>query len=106
MRMRIPAGPCLVFLFNPFDVVLMDRFLTRLTHQFRDRPEQLDLLYVNDEQRLLLQNIHRNYEELWRGRIHLSHEDRDADKATIAHDADGLYVTTGFEDCGIWRMRS
>ncbi|MGI4855209.1 MAG: class I SAM-dependent methyltransferase [Janthinobacterium lividum] len=106
MRMRIPAGPCLAFLFNPFDAVLMDRFLTRLTHQFRNRSGELDLLYVNDEQRRLLQDLHRNYQELWRGRIHLSHEDRDADKAIISHDADGLYVTTGFEDCGIWRMRS
>ena len=105
MRLRMPAGPCLLFLFNPFDAVLMDRVLTRLAHRFRDRPGQLDLLYVNDEQRALMQLEHRQFQELWRGRIHLSHEDRAADKAVIAHDADGLYVTTGFEDCGVWRLR-
>ena len=28
-----------------------------------------------------MQEEHSRFEELWRGRIHLSHEDRDADKA-------------------------
>ena len=106
MRLRMPAGPCVVFLFNPFDAVLMDRLLTRLAYQFRRRPNELDVVYVNDEQRRLIQEEHTRFEELWRGRIHLSHEDRDADKAIIAHDADGLYVTSGYEDCGIWRLRS
>ena len=106
MRLRMPAGPCLAFLFNPFDIVLMDRVLTRFAAQFRNRPGQLDLLYVNDEQRRLMQDEHGNFRELWRGRIHLSHEDRDADKAIISHDADGLYVTTGYEDCGIWRLQA
>lgn len=106
MRLRMPAGPCLVYLFNPFDGVLMDRLLTRLAHQFRHRPGQLDLLYVNDEQRRLLLEEHTRFTELWRGRIHLSHEDRHADKAIISHDAEGLYVTSGYEDCSIWRLRA
>ena len=105
LQLRMPAGPCLLFLFNPFDVIVMDALLTRLERVFRDRPGQLDLLYVNDEQRPLLQEEHTAFREVWRGRIHLSHEDRAADKATITHDADGLYVTTGYEDCGIWRLR-
>ena len=104
LRLRAPAGPCLAFLFNPFDFVLMDRFLARLAQSFRERPGELDLLYVNDEQRGVLTDQHRQFRELWRGRIHLSHEDRNADKAIITHDADGLYVTTGFEDCSIWRF--
>jgi len=105
MQLRFPAGPCVMFLFNPFDVVLMDRFLDRVGKAFKNRPGELDLLYVNDEQRELLQRYHTDFKELWRGRIHLSHEDRDADKAIITHDADGLYVTSGYEDCGIWRWQ-
>jgi hypothetical protein len=104
MSLRMPAGPCVLFLFNPFGIVLMDSFLDRLAILFKDRPGQLDLLYVNDEQRELIGDYHRQFHELWRGRIHLSHEDRAADKAIINHDADGLYVTTGYEDCGIWRF--
>ncbi len=103
LRLRLPAGPCAVFLFNPFDAVVMDRLLARLLHHFRTRPGELDLIYVNDEQRYLLRHEYP-FQELWRGRIHLSHEDRAADKAIITHDADGLYVTTGYEDCSIWRL--
>ena len=104
MRLRLPAGPCLLFLFNPFDIVLMDRLLHRLKTHFHGRPHDLDILYVNDEQRRLIQEEHPQFHELWRGRIHHSHEDRAADRAIIEHDADGLYVTTGYEDCGIWRL--
>lgn len=106
MRLRMPAGPCCVFLFNPFGLVLMDRFLGKLTRDFRGREDDLDLLYVNDEQRDLILEEHPRFGELWRGRIHLSHQDRAADKATIQHWADGLYVTSGFEDCSIWRLQA
>ncbi|GAA3749290.1 class I SAM-dependent methyltransferase [Terriglobus aquaticus] len=105
MRLRMPAGPCCVFLFNPFDLVLMDRFLDKLTRDFQGREDDLDLLYVNDEQRDLMLQEHPQFQEVWRGRIHLSREDRDADKAIIGYWAQGLYVTSGYEDCGIWRLR-
>lgn len=104
LRLRIPAGPSLLFLFNPFDAIVMDRLLRRLLHHFHERPGELDILYVNDEQRDVLQQEYP-FRQLWRGRIHLSHEDRDADKAIISHDANGLYVTTGYEDCSIWRLQ-
>lgn len=106
MRLRMPAGPCCLFLFNPFGLVLMDRFLDKLTRDFRRREQDLDLLYVNDEQRDLLLQEHPRFTEVWRGRIHLSHEDRDADKVMIGYWADGLYVTSGYEDCSIWRLQS
>lgn len=69
MRLRMPAGPCCLFLFNPFDLVLMDRFLERLTREFRGREQDLDLLYVNDEQRDLMLEEHPLFQEAWRGRI-------------------------------------
>ncbi len=104
MTLRMPTGPCCLFLFNPFDLVLMDRFLDRLTRQFAGREEQLDLVYVNDEQKEMIAQEHPTYRLLWQGRVFLSHVDRDADKATIRHCADGLYVTSGYEDCSIYRL--
>ncbi len=104
MTLRMPTGPCCLFLFNPFDLVLMDRFLTRLTRQFGGREQDLDLIYVNDEQKTLLAQEHPQFQLLWQGRVFLSHADRDADKATIWHCADGLYVTSGYEDCSIYRL--
>ncbi len=104
MTLRMPVGPCCLFLFNPFDLVLMDRFLERLTKQFAGREGDLDLLYVNDEQKRLIEEEHPRFKLLWQGRVFLSHADRDADKATIRHCADGLYVTSGYEDCSIYRL--
>ena len=105
MGLRMPAGPCCVYLFNPFGLVLMDRFLDKLRRDFHGREDDLELLYANDEQRDLMLQEHPQFEELWRGRIFLSHEDRDADKVMIGHWADGLYVTSGYEDCSVWRLR-
>ena len=105
LRLRLPAGPCALFLFNPFDAVVMDRLMARLLHHFQHRPDELDVLYVNDEHRDVLRHEYP-FQQVWRGRIHLSHEDRTADKAIISHDADGLYVTTGYEDCSIWRLEA
>ncbi len=106
MTLRMPTGPCCLFLFNPFDLVLMDRFLDRLTAQFLGRETDLDLVYINDEQKQLIAQEHQRFQPLWQGRIFLSHADRDADKATIRHCADGLYVTSGYEDCSIYRLRA
>lgn len=105
LRMRMPAGPCLFFLFNPFGAYMMDMFLERVRHEFADRRDECDLLYVNDEQNDVIEDAHPQFEQLWRGRIHLSRADAQADRETIKHDADGMYVTTGYEDCSIWRLR-
>lgn len=105
MRLHMPVGPCLVFLFNPFGAVLLDRFLFKLRKAFFNRPHQLDLLYVNDEWHDLIATEHPQFKQLWRGRVHLSRADADADRATIAHDADGLYATSGYEDCSIYRLK-
>ena len=105
MRFRIPAGPCLFFLFNPFGAVLLDRFLAHLARSFQHRPTECDLLYVNDEWHGLMAEEHPRFRQIWRGRVHLSVEDRQADKATIQHDAAGLYVTSGYEDCSIYRLQ-
>jgi len=104
MRLRIPAGPCVFFLFNPFGFVLLDRFLSRLEKAFADRPGECDVIYVNDEQRAVLSEEHPNFRQLWRGRVHLSRIDAAADRATIRHDAEGMYVTVGYEDCSLWRL--
>lgn len=104
MRLRIPAGPCVFFLFNPFGALMMDNFLMRLRREFASRPGECDLLYVNDEQWPIMEEAHPQFKQLWRGRVHLSREDAASDRATIKHDADGLYVTTGYEDCSIYRL--
>src|SRR5579862_7077098 len=47
---RLPPGPCLVFLFNPFGATVMKRLLHRIQARSGERCGPLDLIYVNDEQ--------------------------------------------------------
>lgn len=44
-----PASPCVVFLFNPFSAVVMQRVLDRIALAFRDRTSDLEILYYKAE---------------------------------------------------------
>jgi hypothetical protein len=50
LELEWPAGPCVVFLFNPFDAVLMRQLAARMGAAFRDRPSELEILYYKPEQ--------------------------------------------------------
>src|ERR1035437_2211548 len=50
VEFAFPPGPCVVFLFNPFGAPVMCRLLMALAKSFAQRPGELDLLYVNNEQ--------------------------------------------------------
>jgi len=101
----LPRTPTLAFLFHPFEAPVLRALLRRIEAQYSKRPGTLDILYVNDEQKELFEQEHPRFNLLWNGRIYLSREDAASDRATIAHDADGLYATTGYEDCSIYRLR-
>ena len=45
-----PAGPCVVFLFNPFGAPLMRRFADCMAAEFADRASDLEVLYLKSEQ--------------------------------------------------------
>ena len=44
-----PGTPCLVYLFNPFAGKVLGRLLDQLAERFRERPGELDLLYLHHE---------------------------------------------------------
>jgi SAM-dependent methyltransferase len=48
-EMAWPEGPCVVFLFNPFGVALMQTLAHRLAAEFRTRPTDLEVLYYKPE---------------------------------------------------------
>jgi SAM-dependent methyltransferase len=50
LEMDWPAGPCVIFLFNPFDAALMEQLAERIAATFRDRPCDLEVLYYKPEQ--------------------------------------------------------
>lgn len=101
-QFRFPAGPCLVFLFNPFGATVMKRLLKHLQTSFSGREGQLDLLYVNHEQEGVLE-VHRGFKRLFLGQIKRSRKDAIADHAIMANQPDGEYASANHEDCSIWR---
>lgn len=99
---RFPAGPCLVFLFNPFGPPVMRRLLKRLAEKFADRGGVLDLIYVNNEQEAELER-QRGFRKLFAGQVMRSKADAIADHAILANQPDGEYASANYEDCSMWR---
>jgi SAM-dependent methyltransferase len=97
-----PRGPCLAFLFNPFGAAVMRRLLRRLAANFQDRPGQLDLLYVNNEQEGTLE-MQTGLVRLFHGRVRRSRVDAVADHRILGNQPDGEYASANYEDCSIWR---
>ena len=114
-----PSGPCVAFLFNPFGSVVMRRWLRAMLRTFADRPGELDILYVNNEQEgvfevqrsLQMRNRKRaesgsvspSLVRLFLGPIKRSRADREADTRILANQPDGEYASAPHEDCSIWR---
>ncbi len=99
---RFPNGPCLVFLFNPFGAAVMRRLLKRLAVGFADRPGQLDILYVNNEQEQVFE-LQPGFSKLFVGQERRSRADAIADHLIMANQPDGEYSAANYEDCSIWR---
>lgn len=102
VEFSFPKRPCLVFLFNPFGAAVMRRLLVRLAEAFRDRPGELDLLYVNHEQEHVFE-AHRGFVRLFLGQVRRSRVDAIADHRIMANQPDGEYAASNYEECSIWR---
>jgi hypothetical protein len=98
----LPAGPCLLFLFNPFGATVLRRLLVRIAQDFANRSGQLDLLYINNEQEGELER-RDGFRRLFLGQIARSRADAIADHAILANQPDGEYASSNYEDCSIWR---
>jgi hypothetical protein len=99
-----PKGPCVAYLFNPFGAPVLRRVLKQIEKQFKDRPNDLDILYVNHER----ENVIRNnpaFKQLWRGPITMSSLDAIIDLQIINSQLDGEYGSTGDEACSIYRFQ-
>jgi SAM-dependent methyltransferase len=102
VEFRLPVGPCLAFLFNPFGAPVMRRLLTAWKKSLAGRPGELDLLYVNNEQEWVLER-QAGFARLFLGKVPRSMADAIADHRILANQPDGEYASANFEDCSIWR---
>lgn len=103
---RLPAGPCLAFLFNPFGATVMRRLLAAwsktLSGTVSKQTEKLDLIYVNNEQDHVLEQ-QRGFVRLFSGQVRRSREDAIADHRIMANQPEGEYAAANYEDCSMWR---
>lgn len=102
----LPPGPCLAFLFNPFGAIVMRRLLKAWSMALAGRTEQLDILYVNNEQEHVLElelGQRPGAARLFLGQIRRSRADAIADHRILANQPEGEYASSNVEDCSIWR---
>ncbi len=98
----LPAGPCVVFLFNPFGAPVLRRLLASWSRSFAGREGQLDILYVNNEQEHVFQ-AQPGFARLFQGQIRRSHADAVADRKILINQPEAEYAATPWEDCSVYR---
>lgn len=99
---KFPDGPSIAFLFNPFGAPVLRRLLSKLAKSFAGRPNQLDILYINNEHERALE-LQSGFTRVFKGEVRRSRADAIADHKILANQPDGEYATTNWEDCSIWR---
>ena len=102
VEFKMPEGPCVVFMFNPFGAPVLRRLLKAWSKHLTGFEGQLDILYVNNEQELVLRR-HSELVRLFAGKVMRSPADAIADHKILANQPDGEYAVTNSEDCSIYR---
>jgi hypothetical protein len=97
----IPNAPTLAFLFHPFELPILRRFLRHVEKHVATSPHPFDLLYANAEHGSLLDR-HPAFTRLWMGPVAMTPDDHLADLAAIAEQKE--YGSTGDELCAIYRF--
>lgn len=99
---RLPPGPCVAFLFNPFAAPVMRRVLAAWNDQLARKPRPFDLLYVNNEQEEAIRRM-AGFRRLFQGQVRRSHADSVADRKILTSQPGGEYAAMDWEDCSIHR---
>ncbi|MGO9336215.1 MAG: class I SAM-dependent methyltransferase [Terracidiphilus sp.] len=102
VEFALPAGPVLVFLFNPFGSAVLRRLLKTWRKPLTRRAQSVDLIYVNNEQEGVLES-EQGWTRLFLGKVRRSKADAIADHKIMANQPDGEYASSNWEDCSMWR---
>ena len=108
-EMKLPAGPVLLFLFNPFEARLMKMFLESVEAQRVGNAAPLnsnpvELLYVNHEQDVTIER-RKVWTRFFKGDVARTKSDAIADHKIMAAQPDGEYTSANHEECSGWRMQ-
>jgi SAM-dependent methyltransferase len=83
-----PAGPSVVFLFNPFSATVMQRVIDRITAAFSDRPNDLAVLYYKPDQ---ADAFTKSFEVTWCEATAISPDDLAVDPVAAPRDETRAY---------------
>lgn len=109
VEFRLPPGPCLTFMFNPFGAPVMGRLLKAWRASLIGQTGQLNLIYVNNEQEHVLESERSRqpgFVRLFLGQVRRSRADAIADHKILANQPEGEYASANYEDCSIWRWEN
>jgi SAM-dependent methyltransferase len=99
---ELPAGPCVVFLFNPFGGPVLRKVLRNWGRGLSGRAGLLDILYVNNQEENVFEQ-HPGFTRLFQGRVRRSQADTLAERKILTNQPDGEYAAMAWEDCSIHR---
>ena len=99
----LPSEPTLAFLFHPFELPVLKRFLRHVETSVARHAQPFDLIYANAEHDSFLDR-HPAFSKIWMGRVPMSTADHLADLAEIEQQKE--YGSTGDELCAIFRYSS
>jgi len=83
-----PAGPCLVYMYNPFAKPVMQAVVEAMRERFGDRRDEVEVVYQKPEQAASLE---KDFEMVWGGLCALSEEDRISDPVADPRDETRVY---------------
>jgi SAM-dependent methyltransferase len=98
VEFALPAGPVLVFMFNPFGAAVLRRLLKGWR---KAGANDLDLIYVNN-----VLESERGWTRLFLGKVRRSKADAIADHKIMANQPEGEYAALNWEDCSMWRLET
>jgi len=98
----LPPGPCVAFLFNPFEAPMMRTVLREWGRQLESQPRPFDLLYVNNEQEDAIRRA-AGFRRVFHGQVRRSHADAVADRRILTSQPGAEYAAMDWEDCSIYR---
>ena len=102
VEFALPEGPVVAFLFNPFGRAVMKKLLAGWKKTLAGRAEELNMLYVNNEQEGVFEAT-SGFQRIFLGKVARSRSDAIADHKIMANQPDGEYASANWEDCSMWK---
>ncbi|WP_433972462.1 class I SAM-dependent methyltransferase [Tunturiibacter lichenicola] len=88
LELEWPAGPCLVYLYNPFAEPVMRRLANKMKMHFGTNPTNLEIVYQKPEHAEVFQN---DFQMVWCEVIPMSEDDRHAEFVASPTDESRAY---------------